>query len=152
MIFYLDNQSQELESENKELRWKCGQLEASLDLLRGSHTHNEKQVLMELNELRDRLEVSETAAKSQKKILVKEVKTLRAQLDSVREERDSYWRKLQVMREALSGPDTTNTSSGGVSGDRLGGASITASAGVTGNSQNKKSITSKVYAMKSSLF
>jgi len=140
VIFYLDNQSQGLESENKELRWKCGQLEASLDLLRGSHTHNEKQVLMELNELRDRLEVSESAAKSQKKILVKEVKTLRAQLDSVREERDSYWRKLQVMRETLNGPEG---GSGG--GDKAATSSTT-----TG--QNKKSMTSKVYAMKASLF
>lgn len=101
----MDNQSQELESENKELRWKCGQLEASLDLLRGSNTHNEKQTLVELHELRDRLEVSEQAAKSQKKILVKEVKTLRAQLDSTRNERDISWRRLQVLREALNGPE-----------------------------------------------
>jgi chromosome segregation ATPase len=143
VIFYLDNQSQELESENKELRWKCGQLEASLDLLRGSHTHNEKQVLQELHELRDRLEVSETAARSQKKILVKEVKTLRSQLDSVRDERDLYWRRLQVMREALVG---TDGGSGGVSG---GGRNDGKGAG---GGQSKKSIASKVYSMKSSLF
>lgn len=131
----MDNQSQELESERKELRWKSGQLEASLDLLRGSHTLNEKQTMQELHELRDRLDVSETAAKSQKKILVKEVKTLRAQLDTVREERDGYWRKLQVMREALHSADSSK------GGDKS-----------TGSSQAKKSVASKIHSMKSSLF
>jgi uncharacterized membrane protein YgcG len=150
----LDNQSQELESENKELRWKCGQLEASLDLLRGSHTHNEKQTLEELHELRDRLEVSETAAKSQKKILVKEVKTLRAQLDSVREEKDSYWRKLQVLKETLNGADGSSGSSSSGSSTSSSSSGVGGGGGVKGasSSQKKKSITSQVYAMKSSLF
>ena len=138
VIFYLDNQSQQLESENKELRWKCGQLEASLDLLRGSHTINEKQTMEELHELRDRLDVSETAAKSQKKILVKEVKTLRSQLDSVKEERDSYWRKLQIMKETLN---TTDDNGNNV--ERTSSISP---------SQVKTSIVNKVYSVKSSLF
>ena len=38
-----------------------------------------------------------------KKILVKEVKTLRSQLESSREERDLYYNQLQAMRDALLG-------------------------------------------------
>lgn len=51
VIFYLDTHSQELESENKELRWRGGQLQASLDLLRGSHTTSERQAMEELHEV-----------------------------------------------------------------------------------------------------
>jgi hypothetical protein len=56
------------------------------------------------------------------KILVKEVKTLRTQLDSLRDERDLYHNQLQLMREALglgSGLAGSAVSATGVSGGQL---------------------------------
>jgi len=94
--------------------------------------------------VKDRLAVSEAAARSQKKILVKEVKTLRAQLDSVRAERERYWRTVQVMRDTLSLQGSDSAGGGGGSGGDKGAA--------TAGQSSKKSIASKVYSMKNSLF
>jgi len=109
VIFFLDNHTQELESSRDQLKRKCEQLEASLDLVQNSNSHKERQLTMEVRELTDKCEMNDANYKSQKKILVKEVKTLRTQLEALKDERDMYQKQLQVMRDALSGNFPTST-------------------------------------------
>eukprot|EP01038_Epipyxis_sp_PR26KG_P012277 gene12277-16465_t len=80
IISYLDLQVQDLERQKVDLINKSTHLQASLDLQVGSHSHSEQLLMYELEEYKQKLEKSESTSKSQKKILVKEVKQLRTQV------------------------------------------------------------------------
>jgi chromosome segregation ATPase len=61
----------------------------------------ESRLLAEVAECRQRLEERETSFKVQKRLLVKEVKALRQQVDKATAEKNLYRSQLQTLRDAL---------------------------------------------------
>lgn len=103
VISYLDLRGQELEVQTQELEHLRQHLQASLNLQQGTFAHTEKRVSAELFEVKVRLEDCEASHRAQKKLLVKEVKLLRTQLESVTKERNIFGAQLRVLRDTLSG-------------------------------------------------
>lgn len=103
VMAYMDGRGLSLEEENKELRQRCERLEASLDLQRESHSHVERHLKADISECRERLDHAESTFKAQKKLLVREVKSLRGSLSSTSAELLKYRSQMEAMRDAVQG-------------------------------------------------
>lgn len=103
IISYLDLHVQELEGQVLELTHRGHHLQAALDLQLGAHSHREETLRAELMEITDRYDKLEASSKTQKKLLVKEVKALRGQVETLSQERSIHLSRMQQMREALLG-------------------------------------------------
>ena len=101
VISFLDLRCQELDTLNRDLSKRIDRLQASYDLTTITYAKKEKQSLHELTEYKTKCDDYDTNFKSQKKILVKEVKSLRAQLETVTAERNRYKLQLTTLRDAL---------------------------------------------------
>uniref|UniRef100_A0A7S3LZC2 F-box domain-containing protein n=1 Tax=Spumella elongata TaxID=89044 RepID=A0A7S3LZC2_9STRA len=102
IIGYLDLQVGELEAQRTELGTRCQQLQASLDLQIGSHSHREHTLTTELNDYKLKYEKLDVNFKTQKKVLIKEVKQLRSQVDTLTTERNLQTNQFRLLREALA--------------------------------------------------
>jgi hypothetical protein len=101
VITFMDTRGLDLESENAELKHRCERLEAGLDLQRGTHEHVEQRLRADLAESRARIDELESTHRAQKRVLVKEVKSLRATSASASRELGLYKSQLHAVREAL---------------------------------------------------
>lgn len=101
VISYLDLKGQELEAQTTEAEQARHRLQSSLSFQQGSFAHTERRLSTELAELRARLDEAEAAFRAQKKLLVKEVKLLRSQLDVTTKERNVFGAQLRVVKDAL---------------------------------------------------
>ena len=101
VISFLDLRCQELDTLNRDLSKRIDRLQASYDLTTITYAKKEKQSLQELSEYKTKCDDYDTNFKSQKKVLVKEVKSLRAQLEAVTTERNRYKLQLTTLRDAL---------------------------------------------------
>jgi len=101
VISFLDLRCQELDTLNRDLSKRIDRLQASYDLTTITHTKKEKQLLHELTDYKAKCDDYDTNFKSQKKILVKEVKSLRTQLETTTTERNKYKLQLTTLRDAL---------------------------------------------------
>jgi hypothetical protein len=102
VISHLDLQVQQLEGDLLDARQRSGALQASLDLQIGTHSMREEQLQSELNEYKLKYEQLEAKFKNERKLLAKEVKTLRARVESLTVEKTQMSSKLTVLRQALS--------------------------------------------------
>ena len=103
VMAYMDAHGLALEEENKQLRQRCERLEASLDLQRESHSHVERHLKSDISDYRERLDHAESTFKAQKKLLVREVKSLRGSLSSTSAELLKYRSQMEAMRDAVAG-------------------------------------------------
>ncbi len=101
VISFLDLKSQELEGSVQESDFKRQQLQAALNLAQGSSAHAERSLRSELLSTKNRLEEGESSFKSQKKLLVKEVKNLRATVERLSDEKNILIAQLSQVRIAL---------------------------------------------------
>lgn len=101
VISYLDLRGQELEAQAHDVEHIRQRLQASLTIQQGTAAHTERRLSRELAEARARVESSEASHKAQKKLLVKEVKSLRGQLDVTTKERNVFGAQLRVVKDAL---------------------------------------------------
>mmetsp|Transcript_76171 Transcript_76171/g.149438 ORF Transcript_76171/g.149438 Transcript_76171/m.149438 type:complete len:534 (+) Transcript_76171:61-1662(+) len=125
IIGYLDLRVNELEGQKAEYAMRCQQLQASLDLQFGSHTHKEQLLSTELNEYKVKYETLDVNFKTQKKVLIKEVKTLRAQVEALTNERNVQANQFRVLREALG----VTTAAGASSAHSAGAAGASSNSG-----------------------
>lgn len=102
VISYLDIRGQELEGINADLNMESEQLRQTVDLQIKSHTALEEKLSSELKFYKEKNEEIESNHRSQKKLLVKEVKSLRSQIETISNERNFFKSHLQVLRDALS--------------------------------------------------
>lgn len=102
VIAYLDLRTNDLESENVEILSRCQNIQGTLESQSGSHSYTERLLLNEVSDYKHRLEIAESTFKLQKKVLVKEVKSLRYQIAEVVHERDHYKMQLQKFKDALN--------------------------------------------------
>ena len=101
VITYMDARGLELGGENAHLKLRCERLEAGLDLQRGSHEHVEQRLRTELEDGSRALEALEATYKTQKKVLVKEVKSLRNTVTAITRELHQYKSQVLAVRETL---------------------------------------------------
>lgn len=101
VITYLDLRVSNLEGQLTNAEGRAGQLQAALDLQIGTHSYREEQLSSELNDWKLKHEKLDAAFKQQKKLLVKEVKQLRAQVESLTIERNTMSTRLGLLRQAL---------------------------------------------------
>lgn len=101
VIHYLDLRSQEFEGKNVELTARSDQLQAAYNLQCGSYSYRESQLFGELAEYKTKYDDLEIMYKSHKRILVKEVKSLRNKLDSLMLERNKQKTQLLTLRNVL---------------------------------------------------
>jgi hypothetical protein len=101
VITYMDARGLELDGENAHLRLRCERLEAGLDLQRCSHEHVEQRLRAELEDGSRALEALEATHKTQKKVLVKEVKSLRNTVTAITRELHQYKSQVLAVRETL---------------------------------------------------
>ena len=101
VISFLDLKSQDLQGNVQELDFKRQQLQAGLNLAQGTNAHAERSLRSELTETRNRLEEGETSFKNQKKLLVKEVKSLRTTVERVSDEKRLLSAQLSQVRDVL---------------------------------------------------
>ena len=102
IIAFLDLQVQRLEGEGREAARRCAALETALDLHSGLHSSREEELRHELAALRDQHDKLEAAARSQKKVLVKEVRALRQQVDALSQERQVHAAQMALLRDAFA--------------------------------------------------
>jgi len=102
VISFLDLKEQELNTQSAILIKKCERLQASYDLLSRSNTQNEKTLQIQLEEYKSKCDDIEISYKAEKKILVKEVKSLRTQLETVSLERNLYKQQITSLKQTLS--------------------------------------------------
>ena len=105
VISFLDLKEQELNTQNSVLTKKCERLQASYDLLAQSNTQNEQSLLLQLEDYKSKYEDLELSYKLEKKVLVKEVKSLRSQLETISVERNMYKNQITSLKQTLSLPD-----------------------------------------------
>jgi hypothetical protein len=123
VIHFLDSKNIEQESLIKELEMKRQGLQTAFDLYQSTHSHNERQLTDELVALRASQMQSDLSHKAEKKLLVKEIKSLRTSLESVTSERNIYGAQVKAVTQSLSlGNNNSNSSiSGGGNGRSRGG-------------------------------
>ena len=102
VIAYLDLRTNDLEIENAEYLNKCKSVQSSMEVQSGAHTYMERLLSNEVADYKVRLESAESTFKLQKKVLVKEVKSLRGQLATAQRERDVYKLKLGKFKDAIN--------------------------------------------------
>jgi hypothetical protein len=105
VISFLDLKEQELNTQNSILTKKCERLQASYDLLAQSNTQNEQSLLLQLDDYKSKYEDLELSYKLEKKVLVKVVKSLRSQLETISVERNMYKNQITSLKQTLSLPD-----------------------------------------------
>lgn len=105
IIGFLDLKVIELESKNKDLSKKCEQLQASYALQSRSHNLTEQNLKKELSGYKIKCDEFETSYKTQKKLLVKEVKSLRHQVETLLIEKNRYYTQLQTLKDAFNAAD-----------------------------------------------
>mmetsp|Transcript_14098 Transcript_14098/g.22210 ORF Transcript_14098/g.22210 Transcript_14098/m.22210 type:complete len:228 (-) Transcript_14098:44-727(-) len=112
VIAFLDSQVQELERSSREVTTERDTFKSSLESLKVSTS---KRITM-LNDMlkyeREKLKDAEGEWKSTKKVLVKEVKSCRAQILALQAERDGYKEQNEMLKRAIT---STGKGSGGVS-------------------------------------
>ncbi len=109
IIAFLDIRGQESEGIVIDLQRECSQLRVSSDIQGKAFQSIESQLRLENAELKRRLEAVESSSRAQKKVLVKEVRILRAQLDQSMGERSRMASQLSMMREVLLGANSNST-------------------------------------------
>jgi chromosome segregation ATPase len=102
VISHLDLQVQQLEGALLEARQKSGALQTSLDLQVGTHSMREEQLQSELNDYKLKYEQLEAKFRNERKLLAKEVKSVRAKIESLTVEKTQMSSKLTALRQALS--------------------------------------------------
>ena len=102
VIAYLDLRTNDLEIENAEYLNKCKSAQSRMEDQSGAHSYMERLLSNEVADYKVRLESAESTFKLQKKVLVKEVKSLRGQLVTAQRERDVYKAKLGKFKEAIN--------------------------------------------------
>lgn len=102
VISFLDLKEQELNTQNTILIKKCERLQASYDILSRSNSQNEQTLQLQLDEYKNKFEDIEINYKAEKKILVKEVKSLRTQLEKASLERNLYKQQITSLKQTLS--------------------------------------------------
>ena len=105
VISFLDIKGQELEALHNEMAFKNTQLQSSFDLQSNAFLVKEKYLLSQLSEYTKKCAEYETTYKSQKKVLVKEVKNLRVQVEQLTSERNKYKVQLKTLRDAVASVD-----------------------------------------------
>ena len=103
----------------QELDFKRQQLQAALNLAQGTNAHTERSLRSELTDTRSRLEAGESSWRNQRKLLVKEVKSVRIAVERLSDEKRLLGAQLSQVREVLG----TNGSQGreGMGGSSKGG-------------------------------
>lgn len=105
VISFLDLKEQELTTQNSILTKKCERLQASYDLLSQSNNQNEQSIMYQMEEYKSKYDDLEVSYKAEKKVLVKEVKSLRSQLETIAVERTMYKNQISSLKQTLSLPD-----------------------------------------------
>jgi chromosome segregation ATPase len=103
IMSFLDLRGQDLEAQAQDLEHTRQHLQATLNLQQGTYASAEKRLSAELFEVQTKLEDCEASHRAQKKLLVKEVKSLRCLLEMTTKERNIYHAQLRVLRDTLSG-------------------------------------------------
>lgn len=103
IMSFLDLRGQDLEAQAQDLEHTRQHLQATLNLQQGTYASTEKRLSAELFEVQTKLEDCEASHRAQKKLLVKEVKSLRSLLETTTKERNIYHAQLRVLRDTLSG-------------------------------------------------
>jgi len=98
---YMDIRTLELEDMNHDLTHRCDRLEAALDLQRGTHDSLQNHLKAEVENERAKLYDLESTFKAQKKVLVKEVKSLRTTLSTTTRELHQYKSQVYTIMSAL---------------------------------------------------
>lgn len=102
VISYLDLRVQELDTLQQETIQQRDQLKATVELQINSHDTLEDRLTSELEEYKKKLQDMEDISKNQKKILAKEIKSLRSQNMKLVDEKNVYATRLNVLRETLN--------------------------------------------------
>ena len=102
VIHFLDTRAMELDGKVKELEMKRQGLQTAYDLYRSTHSRHENRLSEEVLALKATQMQSELSHKAEKKVLVKEIKSLRVALDQASGERDIYAAQLRSINQALS--------------------------------------------------
>lgn len=103
VIAFLDSRVQELERSLRKTEEKCAGAEEEYRRLRAQGSQK-TQVLSDMLQFeKEQLAESEREWKAQKKVLVKEVKSCRAQIVALQAERDGYYEQNSKLKEALLG-------------------------------------------------
>lgn len=102
VIHFLDIRGVELDAKVKELEMKRQGLQTAYDLYRSTHSHHESRLSEEVVGLKAAQMQSELSHKAEKKLLVKEIKTLRASLEKASNERHVYAAQLRSITQALN--------------------------------------------------
>ena len=97
----MDQQQQEVSLTSADWKRKFESMRNSFELQRGMHTQMESAWRTQLSESTLLRETTEKDYKAQKKLLVKEVKTLRINLLNANNERDKYLSQIQQLKKAL---------------------------------------------------
>lgn len=97
IISHLDIRSQECENQLADMKQEYAQMKVTKEFQEKALQVELNQLRLENQSLKSRLEASETNYKGQKKVLVKEVKSLRAQLDAVTAERNKFAGQIRVI-------------------------------------------------------
>lgn len=101
IIAYLDQQQQEVSLTSAEWKRKYEAMRASFDLQRNVHDQMEAAWRAQMSKSTTQWETAEKDYKAQKKLLVKEVKTLRINLLGANAERDKYRSQIELLKNAL---------------------------------------------------
>ena len=101
VIHFLDLRNQELEGQCKEAELQRQGLQASYDLYQSTHAHNERILTEELMSLKAAQLQSDLSHKSEKKLLVKEVKMLRSSVENVTNDRNQLAAQVQAVSASL---------------------------------------------------
>ena len=101
VIHFLDLRNQELEGKCRERELQLHGLQAAYDLYQSTHAHNERNLSDEVISLKAMQLQSDLNHKSEKKLLVKEVKTLRVSLEQVTSERNQLAAQVQAVTTSL---------------------------------------------------
>lgn len=102
VIQYLDCRATELDNALREETRKCGRLSAALDLR--TQQNNDLSERLRALDVQDRTRTEEdSSAKQHKRVLVKEVRSLRRALADVSADRDDARKQLQAFRDILDG-------------------------------------------------
>ena len=96
IISFLDIRAQECEGNLTDLKQEYSQMKLTREFQeKALHVEN-NQLKFENVELKSRLDALDTSYKGQKKVLVNEVKSLRAQLDAITAERNKFAGQIRV--------------------------------------------------------
>jgi hypothetical protein len=154
IIGFLDLKVLDLESKNKDFSKKCEQLQASYALQSRSHNLTEQNLKTELFGYKSKCDEFETSYKTQKKLLVKEVKSLRHQVETLSIEKNRYYTQLQTLKDAFNVADaiSMNVTASSVTFSSKSDLSSSNSSSNNGNNQKGTEQNIKKQMIKQPLF